>query len=57
MILYYITTVKSANIMIVGNYQLKLMDFGMAKQVNNAFALQDDSNQSVVGTLAYMVVI
>ena len=43
--------------MIVGNYQLKLMDFGMAKQVNNAFALQDDSNQSVVGTLAYMVVI
>ena len=56
MILYFIT-VKSANIMIVGNYQLKLMDFGMAKQVNNAFALQDDSNQSVVGTLAYMVVI
>lgn len=48
--------VKSANIMIVGNnYQVKLMDFGMGKRVANAFTLQDDSNQSVVGTLAYMV--
>lgn len=41
--------------MISGNYHAKLMDFGMAKRVTNAFTLQDDSNQSVVGTLAYMV--
>jgi serine/threonine protein kinase len=48
--------IKSANIMVVGNYMVKIIDFGMAKRVSGAYNRQDDStNSSVVGTLAYMV--
>jgi serine/threonine protein kinase len=47
--------IKSANIMIVGNYHVKIIDFGMAKRVTNAYTTQEDMNTSVVGTLAYMV--
>ena len=43
---------KSSNIMIVNGKQVKVIDFGMSKQVDSAKAPQKDD--CIAGTLAYM---
>lgn len=42
--------------MIVSENLVKLIDFGMAKKAYpSAYSIQNDSNSTVVGTIAYMV--
>lgn len=41
--------------MIVKNYIVKIIDFGMAKKVPYVYAPQNDSMNAVVGTIPYMV--
>lgn len=43
---------KSSNIMIVDGKQVKVIDFGMSKQVDSSLAPQKDD--CIAGTLAYM---
>ncbi len=44
--------IKSSNIMIVNNYHVKIIDFGMSKRVDAPHTPQLDEN--VAGTVAYM---
>jgi len=44
--------IKSSNIMIVNNYHVKIIDFGMSKRVDGSHLPQLDEN--IAGTIAYM---
>jgi serine/threonine protein kinase len=44
--------IKSSNIMIVNNYTVKIIDFGMSKRVDGSHLPQLDEN--IAGTVAYM---
>lgn len=44
--------IKSSNIMIMNNYHVKIIDFGMSKRVDASYLPQTDEN--VAGTVAYM---
>jgi hypothetical protein len=41
--------------MIVKQFIVKIVDFGMAKKVNDVYSAQIDSQSSTVGTIPYMV--
>ena len=41
--------------MIINEYYVKIVDFGMAIKVSSAYEIQKDSDSAVVGTLPYMV--
>lgn len=44
--------IKSSNVMIMNNYHVKIIDFGMSKRVDASYLPQTDEN--VAGTVAYM---
>ena len=41
--------------MVIKEFSIKIIDFGMAKHVKDAYSPQSDCSSTVVGTLPYMV--